>query len=50
MFHKEHSINLIGHLLRDLWRALVNTVLNLWVTQNAEEVFGSCKTGGLLRS
>jgi hypothetical protein len=30
---------------RDQWRALVNTVLNLWVPQNAGEFFRGCTIG-----
>jgi hypothetical protein len=31
---------------RDQWRALVNTVMNLWVPLNAGKFFSSCPTGG----
>jgi hypothetical protein len=30
---------------KDRWRALVNTVLNLWVPQNVGEFLGGCATG-----
>jgi hypothetical protein len=36
-------------LPRDLWRDFVNTVMNLWVPQNAGEVLGNCTTGGFSR-
>ena len=29
---------------RDRWRALMNTVMNFWVPQNAEKFLISCKT------
>jgi hypothetical protein len=29
--------------VRDRWRALVNAVINLWVTQNAGNFLTSCK-------
>jgi hypothetical protein len=31
---------------RDQWRALVNTVLNLWVPQNAGKFLRGCTIGG----
>jgi hypothetical protein len=31
---------------RDQWRALVNTVINLWVPENAGKFLSSCVTGG----
>jgi hypothetical protein len=34
---------------RDQWRALVNTVMNLWVPQNAGKFLRSCIVGGLSR-
>jgi hypothetical protein len=30
---------------RDQWRALVNTVVNLWVPQNAGKFLSSCTIG-----
>jgi hypothetical protein len=35
--------------LRDQWRALVNTVINLQVPYNAGNFLSSCKTGGFPR-
>jgi hypothetical protein len=35
---------------RNRWRALVNTVLNLRVPQNAEKLFSGLATGGLSSS
>jgi hypothetical protein len=32
---------------RDQWRTVVNTVMNLRVSQNTEELLSSCSTGGL---
>jgi hypothetical protein len=34
---------------RDQWRALVNTVMNLWVPYNAGEFMSSCTVGGFSR-
>jgi hypothetical protein len=34
---------------RDQWRALANTVMNLWVPQNAGKFLYSCITGGFSR-
>jgi hypothetical protein len=34
---------------RDQWRALVNTVMNLGVPQNAEKFLSTCKIGGFSR-
>jgi hypothetical protein len=34
---------------KDRWRALVNTVMNLLVPQNAGKFFSSCTTGGFSR-
>jgi hypothetical protein len=34
---------------RDKWRVLVNTVMNLWVPQNAGKFLSRCKTGSLSR-
>jgi hypothetical protein len=34
---------------RDQWRALVNTVMNLWVAQNVGKFFSSCTTAGFSR-
>jgi hypothetical protein len=31
---------------RDQWRALVNTVMNLWVPYNVGKLHSSCTTGG----
>jgi hypothetical protein len=31
---------------RDQWRALVNTVMNLWVPENAKKFLSSCTIGG----
>jgi hypothetical protein len=31
---------------RDQWRALVNTIMHLWVPQNAGKFLSSCTTGG----
>jgi hypothetical protein len=33
----------------DQWRALVNTVMNLWVPQNIKKFLSSCATGGFSR-
>jgi hypothetical protein len=30
----------------DQWRALLNTVMNLWVTRNAGKFLSSCTIGG----
>jgi hypothetical protein len=30
---------------RNKWRALVNTVINLWVPQNVGKLLSSCATG-----
>jgi hypothetical protein len=34
---------------RDQWRALVNTVINLWVPLNVGKFLSSCTTGGFSR-
>jgi hypothetical protein len=34
---------------RDKWRALVNTGMNLWVTQNAGKFLSSCTIGSFSR-
>jgi hypothetical protein len=34
---------------RGQWRALTNTVMNLWVPQNVEKFLGSSATGGFSR-
>jgi hypothetical protein len=34
---------------RDQWRALVNTVLNLWVPYKAGKFLSSCTTGSFSR-
>jgi hypothetical protein len=34
---------------RDQWRALVNTVMNLWIPQNAGKFLSSCTIGGFSR-
>jgi hypothetical protein len=34
---------------RDQWRALVNTVMNLWVPENVGKFSSSCATGGFSR-
>jgi hypothetical protein len=34
---------------RNQWRALVNTVMNLRVPQNAGKFLSGCTTGGFLR-
>jgi hypothetical protein len=34
---------------RDQWRALVNTVMNLWVLSNAGKFLSGCTTGGFSR-
>jgi hypothetical protein len=34
---------------RDQWRALVNTVMNLWVPKNVGEFLSGCATGGFSR-
>jgi hypothetical protein len=34
---------------RDRWRALVNTVMNLWVPQNAGKFLSSCTIRGFSR-
>jgi hypothetical protein len=34
---------------KDQWKALVDTVLNLWVPQNAGKFLSGCTTGGLSR-
>jgi hypothetical protein len=34
---------------RGQWRALVNTVMNLWVPFNAEKFLNSCTNGSLSR-
>jgi hypothetical protein len=34
---------------RDQWRALLSTVMNLWIPQNAGEFLSSCTTGGFSR-
>jgi hypothetical protein len=34
---------------RDQWRALVNTVMNLWVPLNAGNSLSSCTIGGFSR-
>jgi transposase len=34
---------------RDQWRALVNTVINLWVPQYAGKFLSSCTTDGFSR-
>jgi hypothetical protein len=31
------------------WKALVNTVINLWVPENAEKFLSSCTTGDFSR-
>jgi hypothetical protein len=35
---------------RDQWRALVNTVMNLWVPYNVGKFLSGCATGGFSRS
>jgi hypothetical protein len=34
---------------RDQWRALVNTVMNLWVPQNVGKFLSGCTTSGFSR-
>jgi hypothetical protein len=34
---------------RDQWRALVNTIMNLWVPYNVGKFLSSCTTGGFSR-
>jgi hypothetical protein len=34
---------------RDQWRALVNTVMNLWVPSNAGKFLSNCTVGGFSR-
>jgi hypothetical protein len=34
---------------RNRWRALVNTVMNLWVPYNVGKFLSSCTTGGFSR-
>jgi hypothetical protein len=34
---------------RDQWRALVNTVMSLWVPYNAGKFLSSCTIGGFSR-
>jgi hypothetical protein len=34
---------------RDQWRALVNTVMNLWVPTNARNFLSGCTTGSFSR-
>jgi hypothetical protein len=34
---------------RDQWRALVNTVMNLWVPLNAGKSLSGCRIGGFSR-
>jgi hypothetical protein len=34
---------------RDQWRALMNTIMNLWVPQNAGKFFSRCTIGGFSR-
>jgi hypothetical protein len=34
---------------RDKWRALVNTVMNLWVPYNVGKFLSSCTIGGFSR-
>jgi hypothetical protein len=34
---------------RDQWRAVVNTILNLWVPQNAGKFLSGCTIGGSSR-
>jgi hypothetical protein len=41
------SINLAQD--RDQWKALVKTVMNFWVTQNAGNFMSSCATNGFSR-
>jgi hypothetical protein len=36
--------------VRDQWRALVNTVMNLQLPQNAANFLSSCTTGGFSRT
>jgi hypothetical protein len=31
---------------KDKWRALVNTIMNLWIAQHAWKLLNSCTTGG----
>jgi hypothetical protein len=34
---------------KDQWRALMNTLMNLWVPLNVGKFLSSCTTGGLSR-